>query len=136
MSGSEEPYQLQEPDASTGELVSRLTDQLGEMVSTHLDLAKVEIKEEVRTAGKGAGFLGGGAAAGYLAVLLLSIAAAWGLAMVMPEGFAFLIIGVLWAIVAGVLAMKGRNEMQNVDVVPQGTAQELKEDKQWVSRSN
>ena len=136
MSTSEEPYPIQEPDASVGDLAGRLTSQLGEMVSTHLELAKVEIKAEVRTAGKGAGMLGGGAVAGHLALLLLSIAAAWGLAELMAAGFAFLIVGAVWAIAATVLALKGRSELKQVDIVPPDTASELKEDKEWMTRSN
>jgi uncharacterized membrane protein YqjE len=136
VSTTDEPYPIREPDASVADLAGRLSSQLGDMVGTHIELAKVEIQEEVRTAGKGAGMLGGGAVAGHLAVLLLSFAAAWGLAEVMAAGFAFLIVGALWAVVAAVLAMKGREEMQQVDVVPPGTVEELKEDKRWMSSSS
>ena len=88
-----------EADKPLAELLSQLTSDFSSLVTTHIELAKVEIKEEVTKAGKGAGLLGGGAFAGVMAVLLLSFAAAWGLAEVVPEGVAFLIVGLVWAAV-------------------------------------
>jgi uncharacterized membrane protein YqjE len=120
-----------EPDASLGELFSRLTKDFSQLVSTQVELAKVELKEEVAHAGKGAGMLAGGAFAGYLAVLLLSFAAAWGLAAVMPTGWAFLLVGVVWAVVAAVLAKSGREQFRAVHPVPPQTQQSLKEDVEW-----
>jgi uncharacterized membrane protein YqjE len=120
-----------EPDASLGELFSRLTKDFSQLVSTQVELAKVELKEEVAHAGKGAGMLAGGAFAGYLAVLLLSFAAAWGLAAVMPTGWAFLLVGVVWAVVAAVLAKTGREQFRAVHPVPPQTKQSLKEDVEW-----
>src|SRR3954468_7326061 len=100
-----------EADKSLGDLVSQLSSDFGELVSTQLELAKVEIKEEVGRAGKGAGMLTGGGLAAYLAIALLSFAAAWGLAEVMPTGFAFLVVGLAWTAVAGALFISGRNQL-------------------------
>lgn len=118
-------------EKSLGELVSQLSSDLSDLVSTQLELAKVEIKEEVARAGKGAGLLTGGAVAAHLAVLLLSLAAAWGLSEAMPTGFAFLIVGLVWAVAAAVLALNGRNQLREVEPVPQ-TKDTLKEDVEWV----
>ena len=71
----EDPTRPLEPDTSLPELLSRLSSDFGELVSTQVELAKVEIKEEIARAGKGAGLLGGGAFVAYLAVILLSFAA-------------------------------------------------------------
>jgi len=106
--GQVDPTKPVDPDHSLGDLLSRLTEDFGDLVSTQVELAKVEIKEEVTRAGKGAGMLTGAGVVAYLAITLLSFAAAWGLAEVMPEGVAFLIVGVIWAIVAGVLYSTGR----------------------------
>jgi len=133
-----EPYGLTEPDKSLGVLVGELTKDFGDLVSTHIALAKVETKEEVKKvgqrAGKGAGMLAGAAVAGLLALILLSFAAAWGLAEVIPEGFAFLIVGVVWVVVAAILASRGRKELQKLEApVPEQTVQELKEDRRWLN---
>ena len=61
-----DPTKPLEPDSSLGELLSRLTTDFSELVSTQVELAKVEIKEEVAQAGKGAGLLTGGGVAAYL----------------------------------------------------------------------
>ena len=126
-----DPTQPAQPEKSLGQLLGELTGELTDLVRKELQLAQVEIKQEVRQAGKGGGLLGGAGVAGFLALILLSFALAWGLAELMPEGFAFLIVGVLWAIVAAVLASRGRKELKEVQPVPRQTMETLKEDAQW-----
>jgi uncharacterized membrane protein YqjE len=120
-----------EADKNLSELVSQLTSDFSSLVTTHIELAKVEIKEEVTKAGKGAGMLGGGAFAAVMAVLLLSFAAAWGLAEVMAPGWAFLIVGVVWAGAAAFLALTGKQKLAEARM-PEQTIEEVKEDAQWV----
>ena len=90
-----DPTQPLEPDLSLGELLGRVTSDFGNLVSTQVELAKVEIKEEVAKAGKGAAMISGGAVAALLGVLLVSMAAAWGLAEVIEPGWSFLIVGTI-----------------------------------------
>jgi hypothetical protein len=120
-------------EASVAELLGRVTDDVGQLVRSHVELAKVEIKEEVARAGKGAGMLTGAALAGYLTIALLSLAAAWGLSEVLPEGVAFLVVGLVWAAVTAVLAVTGRNELQHVKPVPE-TTETIQEDVQWAKQ--
>jgi hypothetical protein len=126
-------YRLEEPDASVGELVSRLTEDLGVLVRDHIQLAKEELKAEAKQAGSGVGMLGGGAVAGWIALVLLSMALAWGLAEVMAPWLAFLIVGVVWAVVAAALAATGRKKIEEVDPVPRETVREIKEDQRWLN---
>ena len=118
-------------DASLGELFSTLTTDLSQLVRSEMELAKVEIREEAVTAGRAAGMLAGGALAGYLAVILLSFAAAWGLAEVVDTGWAFLIVGLVVAAVAAVLAVAGRQKLHEIRPVPEQTVDTLKEDARW-----
>lgn len=118
-------------DRTIGELLGDATRDLGTLVRQEIELAKVEIKDEVTRAGKAGGMLGGTAIAAWMSLLLLSFAAAWGLSEVMPEGVAFLIVGLAFAAVAAVLYLKGREELKNVNPVPQQTIDTLKEDAQW-----
>ena len=74
--------------------------------------------------------LGAGTFVAYLAVLFLSLAAAWGLAEIVPEGVAFLIVGAVYAVVAAFLLITGRQRMREVRPVPE-TTETLKEDVQW-----
>jgi uncharacterized membrane protein YqjE len=119
---------------SLGELVSQLSSDFSNLVSTQLELAKTEIKDDVARAGKGAGMVTGGGFAAYLAILLLSLAAAWGLSEAMPTGLAFLIVAVTWAAVAGVLLLMGRDQLRSVHPVPEQTKQTIKEDVEWAKQ--
>jgi hypothetical protein len=127
----DDPTKPLEPDESLGDLLGRLSQDFSELVSTQVELAKVEIKDEIATAGKGAGMLGGGAFCAYLAVVLLSFAAAWGLSEVVPEGVAFLIIGAVYVIAAAVLLPQGRDRLRRVHPIPERTAETVKEDVRW-----
>src|SRR3546814_10144910 len=103
-------------DAWISDLRGRVTDDFSQHVRAHVDLAKVEIKDEVARAGKGAGMLTGGAIAALFAAMMLSLALAWGLAEVMDAGWAFLIVGLVWTAAAAVLAYVGRNELKAVQI--------------------
>jgi uncharacterized membrane protein YqjE len=127
----DDPTRPREPEASLGELLGRLTHDFGDLVSTQVELAKVEIKEDVKQAGKGAGMLGGAAFAGYLALLLLSFAAVYGLDEVMPLALAFLVVGLAYAVAAAVLFLQGRNRLGAVKPPAEQTVQSLKEDVAW-----
>ena len=47
-----------------------------------------------------------------MAVVLLSFAAAWGLAELMAVGWAFLIVAVVWAVAGALLYLRGRDQLQ------------------------
>jgi uncharacterized membrane protein YqjE len=120
-----------EPDQSLGELLGRVSRDFSKLVSTQVELAKVELQEEIAAAGRGAGILTAGAFCAYLAVVLLSFAAAWGLSEVLPEGVAFLIVGAVYALTAAVLLPKGKDKLSRVRPVPERTAESVREDVQW-----
>lgn len=131
---SDPDYQLIEPEKSLGDLAGRLTQELGDLVSAHVDLAKTEIKEEVAKAGRGAGLLGGGALAALVAVIFVSTAAGWGLAEWMAPGWAFLIVGLAWTIAALIMAYTGREQMRDVEPMPKATVEEIERDKEWLKQ--
>jgi hypothetical protein len=118
-------------EPTLGELVSAMTSDLSLLVRKEMELAKVEIKEEVSTAGKAAGAFGGTAVAGYMALLFLSFALALGLSALMPDGLAFLLVGLLYGAVAGVLFVQARDRAKQIDPVPQQTVETIKEDVAW-----
>jgi hypothetical protein len=119
-------------NVSVGELIGNISNDLSQLFRQEVELAKAELKQEAAKAGKAGGMLGGAAFAGYLAVLLLSLALVWGLENVMDTGWAALIVGLLWAIVGAVLFVSGRKKLKTVDPVPRRTAETLKEDAQWL----
>lgn len=128
-----EPYGLSEPDKSLGELVGELSKDFGDLVGTHIALAKVEMKDEVKRAGKGVGMLVAAGIGALLALIVLSHALAWALDALMPRAVAFLLVGLLWAVIAGVLALLGKKELQEANPKPEQTVEELKEDRRWLN---
>ena len=119
-------------DARLLDLLERISADLTHLVQTEVKLAKVEIKDELARTAKGAGFLGGSGLAGYFVLLMLSFAAAFGLAEIMPVGFAFLIVGLLYGAGAGTLFVLGRKKLATVTFVPNKTIRTLKEDLSWL----
>jgi hypothetical protein len=112
---------------SVGSLISEVTNDLSTLMRQEMDLAKAEIKEEVTKTGKAAGMLGGAGFAGYMLALFLSIAAWWGLANVMDEAWAALIVAAVWGVIAAVLFVSGRSKMREVSPKPERTVSTLKE---------
>jgi len=121
-------------DASLGELFSDLTTDMSALLRDELSLAKVELKEEITKAGRAGGMFGGAALAGYMTIVLLSFAAAWGLAEVMAVGWAFLIVAVVWGVAAALLYLRARDQLQKVHPKPEQTIDTLKEDVRWVKK--
>ena len=90
------------------DLFSELSGELSFIVSREVELAKTEMSQKASLAAKGGGALAVGGVAALVAVVMLSLAAAWGLAEVLPTGFAFLIVAVVWVVVAAVMLLAGK----------------------------
>ena len=92
-------YSAATPEPSLGELVAGMTADFGTLVRKELELAKAEVREEAKSSGKAVGMFGAAGLAGHMALLFLSLALAWGLTEIMPDGFAFLLVGLLYVVV-------------------------------------
>jgi uncharacterized membrane protein YqjE len=99
------------PDAGVGDLVKQASQQLSELVRGEIRLAAAEIADKGKHAGAGVGMLGGaGVVTGYgVAALLVSAGAA--LALVWPVWAAALVVGAVLLIIAAVLALAGRKQV-------------------------
>jgi hypothetical protein len=114
-------------NTTVGEMIGQVAQDLSLLMRQELDLAKAEVKQEITKAGKAAGLLGGAGFAGYMVLLFGSIAAWWGLANVMDQGWAALIVTGIWAVVGVVLFAAGRGRMKQVDPKPELTVETVKE---------
>ena len=114
-----------------GELVKDLSQQTSTLVRKELELARAELQQQGKVAGKGAGLLGGATVAGLLALGALSAALIALLDKAMAIWVAALIVMALWAIVALVLAQAGRTSMQRATPPAPQTVETVKEDIQW-----
>jgi uncharacterized membrane protein YqjE len=124
------PVEPLQPDKSIGELFSELTADLGHLVRQEVELAKTEAREEVKRVGKGAGMLAAAGVGALLALILISFAAAWLLDKAMDRGAAFALVALIWAVIAGILALVGKKQLAAAKPLPQ-TVETLKEDVQW-----
>jgi uncharacterized membrane protein YqjE len=118
--------------ASTGELVRQLSEQTSTLVRKELDLAKAELAEKGKTAGAGAGMLGGAGVAGLLALGALTACVIALLDKAMATWVAALIATVIWAAAAAVMALAGRDRLREASPpAPEQTVETVKEDVQW-----
>ncbi len=118
-------------EKSLGQLMGDVVAEMGTLVRQEIALAKVETKEEIGKTGKAAGLFGGAALAGHMALLFLSLALAWLLSQVMNRALAFAVVGVLYALGSGLLALRGRQQARSISPMPEQTVETLKEDVQW-----
>jgi Na+/melibiose symporter-like transporter len=99
---------------SLGELVGEIAADLSTLMRQEVELAKAEITQSAKRAGKGAGMYGGAGLAGHMVLLFLSIALWWALGDSMGHGWSALIVAVIWAIIGAILFVVGRKEFAEV----------------------
>jgi hypothetical protein len=123
---------FQKRDASTGELVKELSREVSQLVREEIALAKAEMTQKGKQAGIGAGLLSGSVAFALSAVggsmaffiLLLDI--------VMPAWLAALLVTLIYAAVAAVLALLGKQRISEAaPPAPEQTIESVKEDLEW-----
>lgn len=120
-------------DRSTGDLLKQLSDQTTNLVRQEIELAKLEFREKGKKAGLGAGMFGGAGLFGVFALGTLTACIVLALATFLPAWLAALIVTVVYGAVAGVLALRGRAEVQQATPpLPEQAVDSTKEDVRWV----
>jgi nitrate/nitrite transporter NarK len=114
-----------------GEIVQDILRDVQEVIRAELRLARAEMTEKARSAGKAGGMFGGAAVAGLLAACCLVTACVAALALAMPVWAAALIMTVLLGAAAGMAYTAGRSKLKTVTPVPEQTVQTLKDDVEW-----
>jgi hypothetical protein len=118
-----------DPEASAGELVKHLTEQVSRLIRDELKLAEYEMTTKAKRIGRGAGMFGGSGLVALYGVGCLLAAAIIGLAIVLPAWAAALIVGGALLVVAGVVALMGKSQVSKaVPPVPEQTVQSVKAD--------
>ena len=98
-------------DRPLGELVQDLSRQTSTLIRQEMRLAQAELTEKGRHAGKGAGMFGGAGLVALYGVGALIAAAVLGLATVLEPWIAAAAVGVGLLLVAGLLALTGKREL-------------------------
>ncbi len=114
-----------------GDLLKQLSQDTATLVRKEVELAKAEVTQKGKQAGVGVGMFGGAGIAGLLALGSLTAFLIALLATAMEVWLAALIVTVLWTAVAGVLALLGRDRVQEATPPVEQTVETIKEDVQW-----
>ena len=99
-------------DQSLSELVQQLSTQTATLVRKEIRLAQLEVQEKGKRAGIGAGMFGGSGLVALYGLGALIAAAILGLATGVTPWLAALIVSVVLFAVAGVLALTGKQQVQ------------------------
>lgn len=123
-------------DRPVPELLRQLSEQTTTLVRQEIELAKAEMTAKGKQVGIGAGLFGGAGVFGLYALGALTAAAIAALGEAVAVWLAALIVAVIWAAVAGVMALVGKGHVQaGAPPVPEQTVDSTKEDVRWAKQS-
>jgi hypothetical protein len=127
---TEQDAQLRE--RSIGELFSKLSAETSTLIRQEMELARAELTEKGKEAGKGAGLFGGAGAVGLLGAGALTAGVILLLDLAIAGWLAAILVGLVYVAVAGFLALQGRDRIQRATPpVPEETVDTVKEDVEW-----
>jgi nitrate/nitrite transporter NarK len=122
--------------ASTGQLIGELPELVTRLVRDEVRLAQAEVKGKAKKLGIGAGLFGGAGLVALLALNALITAGILGLANVLPGYLAAIVVAVVLLVVAGVLALLGKKDVQDAKPpLPTETLESVKTDVATVKES-
>lgn len=123
------PTPDQEP--SVGELVRRASEHVSTLVRSEIELAKTELSGTVKRAGVGGGLLAAAAVIGLFSVPFLFVVIAEVLVAIgLWRWLAYLIVWLVFLLIAGVLALVGRSQLKKMRK-PERTLRTAKDTAAW-----
>jgi nitrate/nitrite transporter NarK len=113
--------------------MKELTDQTTTLVRKEIELAKAELAGKGKKAGVGAGMFGAAGLSGVGAFAAITTCLIWALSTAVAGWLAALIVAVVYAAIAVVLALLGKNAIKQAGPpVPERAVDSTKEDVAWV----
>jgi uncharacterized membrane protein YqjE len=118
-------------EPSLSDLVIGLTDDISELVRKEVALAKAELQENVKEGATAGGMLAAGGMVAYAGLILILFA----IAIALGEWWNNLwlgaaVVGLVVAVIGWIMFNSGKNQLQNVNLVPRRTVSSLKSDAQ------
>ncbi len=127
-------------------LFGRLGDNVMQLVDTKLSLIKVELKEDAAFYARNSALMAVGAVVATIGFALVNVAVAFFIASFFGSdaattverytptsyGLGFLITGVLYVVIGGVIVLVMKNKLAAYNPVPTTTLEEIRKDKQWL----
>lgn len=122
MSDGSSQFPRNSSESSIGELFGEVSRDLSTLLHQEVELAKAEMRESAVRAGRGVGMFGGAVVGAHFVLLFLSVALWWALGDPLNGlGWSALIVAAVWAVIAGVLALLGKNETDKIKGMPRTT---------------
>ncbi len=122
-------------------LVSRLGDDVMQLFDAKLSLLKVEIKEEANAYARGGIAISLGGIVAAVGFALVNVAVAFAVSTLFANtdlsqaakyAVGFVVTGLFYVIVGGVVILSVKNRLAKHELVPSRTLEELRKDKQWL----
>jgi len=124
--------QARKDDRSLGELFGDLARDMGVLVRQEIGLASAEMTQKATRVGQHLAVLAIGGLVAYAGALAIIAAIIIWLGEVgLDWWLSALLVGLVVAIIGGLMIQRGINALKRVDPVPHETIQTLKEDGQW-----
>ncbi|ODQ92761.1 hypothetical protein BHQ17_15925 [Mycolicibacterium holsaticum] len=115
-------------DASIGELMGQLSTQTSRLIRDEMRLAQKEFQEAARHAGIGAGLFSVAGLLAFFGVATFITAGIAALSLVLPVWAAALIVGAVLFVAAGIAALIGRKQTNEVTPPAPRTVETVKAD--------
>lgn len=124
-------------------LITRLGDNVSQLVDTKLSLLKVEVKEDVDAFLRAGVGIAVGAIVALLGFALASVAAALGISILLANtsfsqagryGLGFVIVGATYLVIGTVVALIMKGRLAKQSLVPNRTVDEFRKDKEWLKK--
>lgn len=118
---------------SVAHLMGELVADAQHMFRREIDLARQEVRDDVSQAVRGGAMLGAGGAVAAVGGLFILFSIVYLLSEVFGINLwvSYLIVGVILAIIGGILLLVGRSQVQQVDPAPRETIDSLRKDVEW-----
>lgn len=113
---------------SLGSLVTELTEEVTTLFRQEVELVKTEASAKARSAKNGGIAVAIGATIAFAGILVLLMAAAYGLAAVMDPGWASLIVGGAALIIGAIIAMVGARRLRPAQLSPERSPASVRAD--------
>jgi hypothetical protein len=119
------------PDRSLATLFSELTQETISLFRKEIQLARSELTDKARQAGRGAAEIAAGAVVLLAALGALTAAAILGLAHVVQPWLAALIVGGVLLLIGGVALASGLSNVRTGNLAPRRTMDTLRDNTRW-----
>jgi uncharacterized membrane protein YqjE len=124
---------------SLASIATDLKDEISEFIETRIALLKAELRGELRAVRNAAPMAAAGIMLAGTAYLLFTLALVALFASLIPTSafrwfIAFMGVGILWSLVAGIFLYVAKRRMATSNLIPQKTIEVLRNDKAWLQQ--